>query len=370
MDKKINIIASNKTWLEDLAVEQLKQTANLKGIEYAIGLPDLHPGKAYPIGAVLLSKGIIYPHLVGSDIGCGMGFYKTDLKIRKIKLDKLVRKLDNLDEPWSGDAASYLKDRNMSSSSYDNSMGTIGGGNHFAELQKVVKVIDPEAFNQHNLVKDNAYLLVHSGSRGLGESILRNFTTGGYGPAITDSNALAIGYLAAHDNAVQWARLNRGIIAERFCQKLSSDFRPIFDYSHNTVSKHIFNKQKYWLHRKGANPADCPITIIPGSRGSYSYLVAPIYSGIENGFSLAHGAGRKWKRSETKDMLRKYKASNFIKTELGSMVICENKHLIYEEAPQAYKNIDVVIQDLIDAKLIKVVAILSPLITYKTRKGR
>ena len=110
--------------------------------------------------------------------------------------------------------------------------------------------------------------------------------------------------------------------------------------------------------------------VIPGSRGSLSYLVSPIGDQHENCFSVAHGAGRKWKRSESRSRLhQKYPYKTLLQTKLGSKVICDDKNLLYEEAPQAYKNIDIVIHDLQDAGLIRVIARLKPLITYKTRRG-
>jgi release factor H-coupled RctB family protein len=109
--------------------------------------------------------------------------------------------------------------------------------------------------------------------------------------------------------------------------------------------------------------------MIPGSRGTFSYLVNPIGDHYQNAYSLAHGAGRKWKRSDTKAHLsNRFKREDLIKTNLGSRVICEDKDLLYEEAPQAYKNIDIVIQDMVDAGLIEVIAVFRPVITYKTRR--
>jgi release factor H-coupled RctB family protein len=95
----------------------------------------------------------------------------------------------------------------------------------------------------------------------------------------------------------------------------------------------------------------------------------PIGEQHENAYSLAHGAGRKWKRSDTKGNLsQRFKIEDLTKTALGSRVICEDKDLIYEEAPQAYKNIDIVIQDMVDAGLLEVIAVFRPVITYKTRR--
>ena len=93
-------MASDKNWIEGPAVDQLKNTAKLEGMVRAVGMPDLHPGRGNPIGAVFCSKNIIYPYLVGGDIGCGMGLWQTDIKTRKIKRDKWVKKLHGLDSPW------------------------------------------------------------------------------------------------------------------------------------------------------------------------------------------------------------------------------------------------------------------------------
>src|SRR4029453_14620187 len=106
---------------------------------------------------------------------------------------------------------------------------------------------------------------------------------------------------------------------------------------------------------------------IPGSRGALSYLVRPIGDGESHAWSLAHGAGRKWNRSEARLRMReRFDVSQLVQTPLGSRVICEERDLLYEEAPAAYKKIEEVLQDLVDAGLVSVVATLRPLLTYKT----
>jgi release factor H-coupled RctB family protein len=88
----------------------------------------------------------------------------------------------------------------------------------------------------------------------------------------------------------------------------------------------------------------------------------------KNLWSLAHGAGRKWNRSECEGRLReRYRADSLRKTSLGSYVICEDKALLYEEAPQAYKNIEAIIGDLVSFGLIRVIASFIPVLTYKVR---
>jgi len=137
------------------------------------------------------------------------------------------------------------------------------------------------------------------------------------------------------------------------------------DVFHNFVTPY----EGQWLHRKGAAPADKGPVVIPGSRGSLSYLVMPRNDNHCALLSLAHGAGRKWKRTDAKARLSsRFKMDDLTRTELGGRVICEDKALIYEEAPQAYKNISQVILDLENFGLIDVVATFKPMITYKTRR--
>lgn len=369
-EANVRVIASNKNWIESEAVKQLELTAKLPGMHIAVGLPDLHPGKGNPIGAAFISQAWIYPQLVGNDIGCGMGLWKTDLKTQKLKLNKWVSKLDGLDSSWDGDISGWLKRHNLESTDFDHSLGTIGGGNHFAELQALDSIIDQQICDELGIDNTQLYLLVHSGSRGLGEKILRNHVENFGHKGLEENTTDAENYIRAHDRAVAWAETNRALIAHRFLSCLRSKGERVLDVNHNTVLPQEIDGKRYWLHRKGATPSTEGIVVIPGSRGDMSYLVQPIGSQETNAYSLAHGAGRKWKRTDAKGRLAKYKKEDFLRTKLNSHVICENKDLIYEEAPQAYKNIDTVVQDLVDEGLIRIVAILRPVITYKTRRQK
>ena len=108
--------------------------------------------------------------------------------------------------------------------------------------------------------------------------------------------------------------------------------------------------------------------VVPGSRGSFSYLVQPAPDSEATLYSIAHGAGRRWKRSDTRARLqRRFTADDLTRTALGSEVVCEDRELLYEEAPPAYKDIVTVIRDLVDAGLARVLAVLRPLVTYKLR---
>jgi release factor H-coupled RctB family protein len=151
--------------------------------------------------------------------------------------------------------------------------------------------------------------------------------------------------------------------------RLKSEGSRLSDVCHNWVESREFSGVPCWLHRKGAAPSTKGRVVIPGSRGAFSYLVQPLAPREHSAFSLAHGAGRKWSRTDSRAKLEKrYTAKQLERTELGSHVICEDKALLYEEAPQAYKNITTVIDDLVREGLIEVLAILRPLVTYKVRR--
>jgi release factor H-coupled RctB family protein len=97
----VRLIAKHSR-VEDEAVKQMEATAKLPRMRMVVGLPDLHPGKGFPIGSASVSEDVIYPHLVGADIGCGMSLYKTSLKSRKLKLDQWTDSLHGLEEAWGG----------------------------------------------------------------------------------------------------------------------------------------------------------------------------------------------------------------------------------------------------------------------------
>lgn len=376
--ENVSLIASTDTWIEGLAVQQLIKTSELIGMHSVAGMPDLHPGRGYPIGAAFFTINKIYPALVGNDIGCGMSLWQTSAKVSKVNLDKLAKKFEHverpLDETWSDNVESRKADKNIEIDQYDCALGTIGGGNHFAEFQAIDHVYDHKALDELGLNKKHLQLLVHSGSRGLGQSILvKHIAAHNHNGLDLDSTDFN-DYMAAHDEAVRWAELNRELIAKRFLQAIRANGVNCLDVNHNLVSPKTIDGTKGWLHRKGATPSDKGYVVIPGSRGDYSYLVRPVKSATENRitslFSLAHGAGRKWKRGECHGRLgHKYKREDLYRTALGSRVVCGNKELLYDEAPQAYKKCETVINDMVDAELIEVVAKLRPVLTFKTNGG-
>ena len=362
------LIASARNWIDAEALRQFCQASRLDGVRLAVGLPDLHAGRGYPKGAAFLTEGVLYPQLVGQDIGCGLGLWMTDLQTRDIDLDDWAGRRFDLELPWEGNAAARLAEAGLPQTPFDSRFGSLGGGNHFAELQAVDEVGDWAAFRGLGLKRGQILLLVHSGSRGLGQSVLNGFVQeDGSGGAPAYSPA-ASQYLEGHDLAVRWAQASRALLAQRFLDALGAKGQPILDACHSSLTSREIDGDLVWLHRKGAAPADEGPIVIAGSRGSLSYLVQPCGGETENAWSLAHGAGRKWPRSESRLRVReRFRAADLLETPLGGRVICANRDLLYEEAPMAYKNIEVVIADLVGAGLISVIATLRPLLTYKTR---
>ncbi|MFI5912263.1 RNA ligase RtcB family protein [Dactylosporangium sp. NPDC051541] len=339
MPASVSVFASPNSWIESDAVAQCHQVAALDGMRHVAGMPDLHPGKGAPIGAAMLST-VLYPLLVGSDIGCGIAVFPIALK--KVVPERLAARFPDLDVPVGPDG-----------------LGTVGRGNHFVELARVDSIVDAAHASRLGLAAGDLVLIVHSGSRGLGERILRAHTElHGAGPA-PDPAA----YLAAHDEAVRWGSRNRRLLAERVADALGAQpTEPVIDQCHNLAEV----VDGAYLHRKGAAPGDGRDVLIAGTRGTPSYVVAA-HSGPDAGWSVAHGAGRKMSRA---DALRRGKAKHTVeelrRTPVGSLVVCGDRQLLFEEAPTAYKKIEQVIADLTAHDLATPVAVTVPVVTYKT----
>ncbi len=352
----VTVFASSGSWIESDAVTQCHQVAALDGMTHVAGMPDLHPGKGAPIGAAMAST-VLYPNLVGSDIGCGIAVFPIDIK--RAEPQRLVGRLPDLDRvPDPDDPAWDFVDADVPAG-HRNSLGTVGRGNHFVELARVANILDVGHAARLGLAAGDLLLIVHSGSRGLGEAILRSHTqVRGAGPAADPED-----YLARHDDAVRWGSLNRRLLAARVALALGAEpTEPIVDECHNLVEF----RDGIYLHRKGAARGDGRDVLVAGTRGTPSYLVAA-HAGPEANYSVAHGAGRKMSRA---DALVRGRAKHTVKelrrTPLGSLVVCGDRQLLFEEAPTAYKRIEQVIDDLVGHGLATSVAVTIPIITYKT----
>jgi RNA-splicing ligase RtcB len=375
---------AQKAVVDTQAIGQLEQTAHtLPGLVHAVGQPDLHPGNKFPIGAVFVSEGWIHPPLIGGDIGCGMAWYRVDgLSRRQVDGDKgkkISENLRGLEGPWKSQQARelWLKkgiDSFTAGLEWDKSLGTIGAGNHFAELQVV------ESSQTDELKEDQVLLLVHSGSRGYGGDVLKRHTNEQKSSFQEDSPE-AKAYMEEHERACGWAKANRDLIALRFLACLEPgnedwsndatteacnlsgliqntrrkiESRKVVDIWHNNVEKILWppsppaskkslveatsstsleekpapTKQKFaYVHRKGAAPTYSPetrepLTILPlpGSRGTPTLILRPNFSeqtswGLHNAVSLAHGAGRSMSRANALSSLgAKYKDTSKLLT--------------------------------------------------------
>lgn len=394
---KARVIATPEVWLEGEAIRQLDQVAGEDDCVAAVGMPDLHPGPGIPIGAAFGFSRTVCPRLVGSDAGCGalvVGLGKVKLSSsleRRLRsefegpplpdhdLEALCRAAwdrgpAGLSEFGLPDVVKTMGDLiggdelcesgELPSSVFGSALGTIGGGNHFAEIGRVAKVADRAAAEALGLRKGSLVVLCHSGSRGVGKALADK-----WGHEALDEEEAAT-YLAQLAGAVRFARANRVLLAWRLLKALGvarpSKISCGFDCVHNCVTHESCGERDLWVHRKGCAPAHHDqLAAVLGSRGTPSWIVRG-QGNIDGLSSVAHGAGRKMKRSEAREKIRaRYRRKQLKKSSLGGMVICDDTKLLYEEHPDAYKDIEPVIDSLVQAKLAERVLSIEPLITVK-----
>ncbi|KAI5781510.1 tRNA-splicing ligase RtcB-domain-containing protein [Geopyxis carbonaria] len=408
-------------FLDPLSLRQLHTCAALPGMLRVVGQPDLHPGTKFPIGAAFVSAGWLHPPLIGGDIGCGMSWYRVSLSAASLAtraaVQRLAETIRGVEGPWEDQPAreTWLggAEHAVGDPRFDAMLGTIGAGNHFAELQII------EESSADAVAAGDVVLLVHSGSRGFGQDVLARFydpASGDHPESIPAGTPQAAAYLAAHDKAVHWAQANRDLIALRFLQRLephNPDWtadapdralvqgRKFVDITHNAVEASPWSgePEPVYIHRKGAAPCTPSMALLPlpGSRGTPTLLLAPTGTGEHNGFSAAHGAGRAMSRAKAAVALRgKWEDANTPKTgtarerygedfhaggsggggsgakkrdeeEAAGWTICDEKELAWEEAPEAYKDVELVARDLETAGVCRVVGRARPKLTYKVR---
>jgi release factor H-coupled RctB family protein len=396
------LISSPDVWMESEATRQLAAVAQLEGCIHAAGMPDLHPGRGFPIGAAVATRDVVHPHLVGGDAGCGARVVVTS--VERTSPDRLERRLrdafeaplfeavdpgalfeavwqtgvralteldgipDDLRRLAARDATADLLPASADPTPYrlgfERSLGTIGGGNHFAEIARVGRVLDTDAGAAIGLARGAVVVLAHSGSRGLGAALAETWSTR---ILRGDDRDRYLGELAG---ACRYARANRLILTYRLLSALGAlrdhTLRGSFDVTHNDVRNEAVAGADAWVHRKGAAPAPADaLTIVLGSRGAPSWIMKG--TGAEAGLgSVAHGAGRRMTRSEAVDKLKhRYRKSEVARSAIGSRVVCDDKILLFEEHPDAYKAIEPVIAALEAHRQATRVADLTPIITVK-----
>ena len=354
----------------------MKQAVNLTCLPFVLRhvalMPDCHSGYGMPIGGVIACLGAVVPNAVGVDIGCGMLAVKTGAAAAALSPNRIAGVLREMmkrvplgfehhrrDQPWDGfDRAPGIAVIRTELASARRQLGTLGGGNHFIELQAG---------------GDGAlWLMIHSGSRNFGYRIARHYHDRAAAWCAKTRQALpdrdlawlpldtqeAREYLAAMDYALEFARVNRERMRDACLEVLAGacGAAPVAQYAvhHNFAAPETHFGRQVIVHRKGATAAPAGGTgIIPGSMGTPSYIVCGL--GNPDSFaSSSHGAGRVMGRNEANRRLTERQAR-----EAMAGVVCpawprdRTGAIDLGEAPQAYKNIDEVMAaqtDLVEVK--------------------
>lgn len=329
---------SAKSWIEGAALNQLEKMSRLHGVRSIAAFPDLHPGKYGATGVALLSDRL-HPLLVGNDIGCGMSLFELDLPLRKLKLDKAASRLRRFD-----------------------ALGTIGGGNHFCELQAAESVSSLAC----GLDRQSLYLLVHSGSRGFGAAVFSDILSveTDLMSGLDAASPAGLRWLAQHDQCAAWASLNRELIAQKAASALGSDCRLMADVPHNLVRR---TEDGYVHHKGSAAVGPGAVAPVAGSRATLSYVVRATDKVVASLGGISHGAGRKYDRATMHGRVGRTRSErdDLLRNAWGGFAICDDRDLVIEEAPSAYKDAEQVVADLEAAGLVENLAAMRPLVTYK-----
>lgn len=373
-----------KMWLNDLEDGALKQAKNLANLPFAFKhipiMPDSHQGYGMPIGSILATKDVIVPNAVGVDIGCGMCAMRTHLTdISKEELKKsleIARKLipvgfnwheTDQDEKWIPEGHEDLPIVSKHIHKARKQVGSLGGGNHFVEIQK-----GSDGF---------IWVMIHSGSRNLGHCVASYYNkiakqlNARYHSQVTAKMDLAFlpidtkeakAYTAEMNYCIRYAEMNRKLMMTRMYEALQSvkgafDCDEIINKSHNFAAWEMHFGENVLVHRKGATRAfEGEFGMIPGSQGTSSYIVRG--KGNQDSFmSCSHGAGRKLGRKQAQRTLDLQHEIDLLDKKGVLHAIRGIQDL--DEATSAYKDIDVVMANQTD--LIDIAVQLSPLAVLK-----
>lgn len=363
---KIFTTKNSENAVDDYAIAQIQALLDLeanKGCTFRI-MPDVHPGKVGTIGLTQTIREKILPNVVGIDIGCGITLAK--LKQKKIefqKLDKVIR--ENVPSGFSirkkphhfTETFDYTRlycYRHINETKANQSLGTLGSGNHFIEID-----IDEQGYS---------YLIIHSGSRHLGKEVTEYYLN--KGQQILKQKGITIPYPLTylegelmehylHDLQVvqEFATLNREIILDELCKGMKLKVIDTYSCVHNYVAK--INDWDTYLIRKGAisahkgEPVIIPINMRDG------VILGTGLGNADWNYSAPHGAGRILKRE---DVANHFTVSNF-KAEMKNIYSsCITKDTL-DEAPFAYRGIDEISEAIKDSVTIN--QIIRPVYNFK-----
>lgn len=355
---------------EDAAIRQLASASEVDGVVSAVGFPDLTPGKGGPVGAALLSHAL-HPVFLGGDLGCAYSLFRLSLKPRRLRDPaKLLEALDGMDAPLDeATRREAMLAYGLPFGLHDEGFATIGLGNHFLEIQKCHAVPGSDGVVQEG----EAYLLVHAGSRALGDATFRAISAvHGANPLDPDS-VDGRRWIEEHDHCVRWARASQREVADRVCERLDVEADLLLTLPHNMVERVEHEGRTLWLHRKGAAPATTPFSVLPGSRETPSFIVRPLPSPAVALHSLAHGAGRRLSRSAAGNTTLRpeemIQAPALVRGDPRPMVACGRHDLLAEERGAAYKNVHSVLDSMVEEGLCAVEAEMHPVATFKVSTG-
>jgi len=362
-----------KLWLNDIEEGALKQAKNLANLPFAYKwisvMPDSHQGYGMPIGGVLATKREIIPNAVGVDIGCGMCSLRTNFEeIESEDLKKIMGIIretvpvgfshhsEKQDEKWMPESDKNLPIVEQEYESAMSQVGTLGGGNHFIEIQK--------GSDGH------IWIMIHSGSRNIGYTVAQHYNEkakemneGASEKVPEDLSFFPMGtdefanYMNEMNYCIEFALNNRKLMMERvknaFAEVLNDvEFSGFINKPHNFASWENHFGEDLIIHRKGATRArKGELGMIPGSQGSSSYIVRG--KGNSESFeSCSHGAGRVMSRTQAKKTLDVQEESKNME-ERGIIHAVRSKSDL-DEAPGSYKDIQKVMDyqtDLVDIEI-------------------
>jgi tRNA-splicing ligase RtcB len=387
-----------KVWTRELeygALQQLINLSQLPIIPHPIAaMPDVHMGKGATVGSVIPTVSAIIPAAVGVDIGCGMCAVRLTLNARELP-DNLhsirnaieaavpvgfnqherskvhgsaharqARHMSDRLDVIVGKHPGLMKMQRRFNETWVCQLGTLGGGNHFIEL-----CID-EA--------DQVWVMLHSGSRGIGNVIGRYFIAAAQKDVrrhkialpdkdlayLSEGSELFDDYVEALDWAQDYAMDNRRMLLALILESIATGL-PAFKVSeeainchHNYIAREIHFGDRLYITRKGAIRAGAgELGIIPGSMGAKSFIVRGL--GNEASYcSCSHGAGRRMSRSEAK---HRFSRRDLVEQTEG--IECRKDGGVIDEIPGAYKDIDAVMANQSD--LVEIVHTLKQVLCVK-----
>lgn len=373
------VIAPVRTWLatpmdRDVseAVERLRSAPDVQQIAV---MPDVHLASDVCIGIAAATSHLIYPQAVGSDIGCGMLAVALDVDAAPLKNPKIAgavladlgravpsrrrnrRATIPLPDDLANDALSHLALESFRHNEGVLEFATLGSGNHFIEIQA-----DED---------DRVWLMVHSGSRALGQAIrdhhlARAQTVGSRFRVLEAQSAEGCEYLHDAAHARRYADASRRAMATQIGGVLARTLRAqicwetLITTDHNHVSLEHHAGCDLWVHRKGAMPARLGETgVLPGSMGTLSFHVEG--RGCEEALcSSAHGAGRALSRTAARNKITQRELQRQME---GIWYDYRLADKLRDEAPSAYKDIRAVLRA--QKELVKVTRTLRPVLNYK-----